>query len=214
MYPKPGIQFQVGVKESPLPVSELLGVSWAQDGTELMFLVTDYLCTEQGFLERTGGISFYKISPRGWAYIHEIRHGLIESEAGFVAMWFNEAVDGTYESIEAAITRAGYKSLRIDKHQHNNRIDDEILAGIRRSKFLVADFTGQRGGVYFEAGFALGLGRPVIWLCRKDDLAKVHFDNRQYNFILWEDGKLDDLTKALQNRIEATIGRGPLAASA
>ena len=39
---------------------------------------------------------------------------------------------------------------------------------IRKSKFLIADFTGQRGGVYYEAGFAYGLGLPVIWTCRKD----------------------------------------------
>jgi hypothetical protein len=58
---------------------------------------------------------------------------------------------------------------------------------------------------------ATGLGLPVIWLCRKDELEKVHFDARQYNFIVWEDDKLDELSKALQNRIEATIGRGPLA---
>lgn len=52
---------------------------------------------------------------------------------------------------------------------------------------------------------------PVIWLCREDDLANVHFDNRQYNFILWKPDELDELERRLQNRIEATLGRGPLA---
>jgi nucleoside 2-deoxyribosyltransferase len=96
------------------------------------------------------------------------------------------------------------KFVRLDK------IDDEIVAGIRRSRFLVADFTGHRGGVYFEAGLATGLGLPVIWLCRKDELEKTHFDTRQYNFIVWESDKLDELSTALKNRIEATIGRGTL----
>ena len=54
------------------------------------------------------------------------------------------------------------------------------------------------------------LGLPVIWLCRKDALAQVHFDNRQYNFILWTEDNLGDLERALKNRIKATIGRGPL----
>ena len=62
-----------------------------------------------------------------------------------------------YTSIETAISGAGYKPVRIDKHQHNNRIDDEIVAAIRQSRFVVADFTQQRGGVYFEAGLAMGL---------------------------------------------------------
>ena len=84
---------------------------------------------------------------------------------------------------------------------------------IRRSKFVVADFTGQRGGVYFESAFALGLGLPVVLTCSKEELeaGKVHFDNRQFAFVTWEKGQLNDFKKRLQNRIEATIGRGALA---
>lgn len=87
--------------------------------------------------------------------------------------------------------------------EHNNNICDEIIAEIRRSKFLIADFTGQRGGVYFEAGFAYGLGLPVIWTCKKDDVSNLHFDINHYNFILWE--KSEDLCTNLCNRILATI---------
>jgi len=38
----------------------------------------------------------------------------------------------------------------------------------------------------------------------------THFNTRQYNFIVWEADKLSELTTALKNRIEATIGRGPV----
>ena len=57
--------------------------------------------------------------------------------------------------------------------------------------------------MYFEAGFAMGLGRPVIWTCRKDDIDNAHFDTRQYNHIVWENEK--ELYEKLKNRIEATI---------
>ena len=93
--------------------------------------------------------------------------------------------------------------------EHVNKIDDEIIAEIRRSRFLVADFTqgqdGARGGVYFEAGFAFGLGIPVIYTCRKDMIEKLAFDTRQYNHIFWECN--EDLRRSLGNRIAATIGR-------
>ncbi len=125
-------------------------------------------------------------------------------------MWFDPQVTDAWRSIEQGIGAAGYQPLRIDQRQHNNKIDDEIVAAIRGSRFVVSDFTGHRGGVYFEAGFAMGLGIPVIWLCRKDELEKAHFDTRQYNFIVWEQAGLSELTKALKNRIEATIGRGPV----
>jgi nucleoside 2-deoxyribosyltransferase len=79
---------------------------------------------------------------------------------------------------------------------------------IRVSRFVVADFTGQRGSVYFEAGFAVAIGLPVIWLCRKDQLADVHFDTRQYNFLTWTDDNLENCRDGLLERIEKTIGRG------
>jgi hypothetical protein len=42
---------------------------------------------------------------------------------------------------------------------------------------------GLRLNVYFEAGVALGLGRPVIWTCREDDIARLPFDTRQFDMI-------------------------------
>ena len=111
--------------------------------------------------------------------------------------------------LEPGVRAAGYEALRIDRTEHNNRIDDEIIAAIRQTKFLVADFTKNRGGVYYEAGFA---GHPVIWSVRKDHLRRVQFDTRQYNFIRWQADDLTGFAKLLQNRIEATIGKGPLTA--
>ena len=76
---------------------------------------------------------------------------------------------------------------------------------------MVADFTqgktGARGGVYYEAGFAHGLGIPVIFTCRNESLDKVHFDTRQYNHIVWTDPA--KLRTDLRNRIAAVIGDGP-----
>jgi hypothetical protein len=87
---------------------------------------------------------------------------------------------------------------------------DEIIAEIRRSRFLVADFTqgkdGARGGVYYEAGFAHGMNIPVIFTAKKGE-AKPHFDTRQFNHIFWETPK--ELCERLANRISATIGDGP-----
>jgi hypothetical protein len=87
--------------------------------------------------------------------------------------------------------------------------NDEIIAEIRRSAFLVADFTGHRQNVYFETGFAIGLARQVVWTCRKDQIKDLHFDIRQYNCIDWENAA--ELARRLRLRIEAMFCRGPLA---
>lgn len=188
-----------------LSLQGLIAVAWAASSSELNYLLQAYLCEETAYLKSEHG---FVISPKGWAHLESIRQGNPTSQIGFIAMWFKDEVNDAWKAIDQGIRASGYESLRIDQKQHNNKIDDEIVAGIRRSKFLVADFTGQRGGVYFEAGLAMGLGLPVIWLCRYDHLKETHFDTRQYNFIVWEADKLAELSSALQNRIEATIGRG------
>ena len=70
---------------------------------------------------------------------------------------------------------------------------------------MVADVTQQKQGVYFEAGYALALNRPVIWCVREDDLCNVHFDTRQYNHIVWKTS--EDLQENLYNLICAVIGK-------
>ena len=144
-------------------------------------------------------------------YDHASNH-VVKSEQAFIAMWFDKEMDDAFkQGLKAGVEQAGYTAHRIDMKPHNNKIDDEIIAEIRRSRFLVADFThgtdGPRGGVYYEAGFAHVLGIPVIFTCHEDKLDEVHFDTRQYNHIVWKTHK--DLREQLTHRICATIGDGP-----
>jgi hypothetical protein len=70
---------------------------------------------------------------------------------------------------------------------------------------MVADFTGQRAGVYYEAGFARGLGREVIYTCRETSFRRCHFDTSVMNHLVWKDAA--DLRKKLADHIAATIVR-------
>ena len=109
------------------------------------------------------------------------------------------------DGIKPALERADYRAYRVDDDPHIGRIDAKIMTEIKNSRFVVADVTDQRPGVYFEAGYALGLGLPVIWSVRENDLRNVHFDTRQYNHIVWR--AADDLEQQLYNRVSAVIGR-------
>ncbi|MBK6422872.1 MAG: hypothetical protein IPF77_11770 [Gemmatimonadetes bacterium] len=123
-----------------------------------------------------------------------------------MAMWFAPELEAAWsEGFAPGITDAGFSPVRVDLVEHNGKICDRIIAEIRRSGLLVADFTGQRGGVYFEAGYAMGLGIPVIWTCRHDDASKLHFDTRQYNHIIWQTPQ--ELREKLRDRILATVAR-------
>lgn len=162
----------------------------------------------------------YKIQlmPKGLKYLEESGKNL-KSDQCFVAMWFNDEMQKTYSDIinPAIEQEAGYKAIKIDNKEHVNYITDEIIKEIRRSKFMIADLTGSRSGVYYEAGFAFGLGLPVIFTCRKDwenNIEKdcgctrdgVHFDIKQRNMIFWEEDNPEEFKKALINRIGAVVG--------
>ena len=152
------------------------------------------------------------VSMRGWERLEEIKRTGRQSMRVFVAMYFHGSTDKLYgDAIEPAILKAGYDPLRIDRHEHVNRIDDEIIGQIKRSRFMVADFTGQRHGVYFEAGMMQGLGRNVIWMCDKKEIEEdaLHFDVRQFNFVTYE--SVDEAHTRLYRRILAIEGEGPKA---
>ena len=150
------------------------------------------------------------LTPAGWLEYKTAHRGL--STKAFVAMWFDKGLTAAWtDGIKPAVERCGFTPVRIDLEEHNEMIDDQIQAEINESRFLVADLTGHRNGVYFEAGYALGLGIPVIWTCRKIEAEETHFDTRQYNRIQWESPA--ELCAAIELRIRATIGRGPIAAT-
>jgi len=189
-----------------------ISTAWCVDGNEvrslLMFLKeTDKILIN---LPLSHSESFV-VRPKGWMRIDELERINSDSEQAFIAMWFNENMSEVYaEAIAKAIDDAGYRPLRVDKKEHSGKIDDEIVAEIRKSRFVVADFTGQRGGVYFEAGFAKGLGLEVFWTCRDDHFKELHFDIRQYNCIQWNINDLHGFRNQLHYRIESVLGRGPV----
>jgi hypothetical protein len=75
-----------------------------------------------------GGVANLRPTALGWQEIEKQNRPRPDSSQAFVAMWFNDFTDGAYiDGIVPALTALGYKPIRIDKKEHNNKIDDEIL---------------------------------------------------------------------------------------
>jgi len=175
-------------------------LGYAQDREEYYYLLNKLV--SMGSLESVGSGQF-RIDTGGWNRLIEISKTSQISSQAFVAMRFHDDLTSVYDDgIYAALVGTGYEPFRIDRKEHNDRIDDRIIAEIRKSGLVVADFTMHSPGVYFEAGFALGLAIPVIWTCREDENKGLHFDTRQFNHIMWKN--VADLKEQLINRINAT----------
>ena len=183
-------------------------VADCRDATEFRVYV-EYLTYERKLLkgysdEGSEEITGYAPSIEGWQAVEPTLPVGGEADRCFVAMWFADELDSVYEGGFAnAIQECGFKPYRIKEDPTNRGIADRILSEIRRSRFVDADFTGQRTSVYYEAGFAQGLGREVIGCCREGEVANLTFDTRHLGHVVWKE--VDDLRQKLADSIRANI---------
>jgi nucleoside 2-deoxyribosyltransferase len=109
------------------------------------------------------------------------------------------------KAIKPACSACGFEAFLTLDNEYNASITDEIVASIKRSLFVIADLTYDNNGAYYEAGFAKGLGREVMFCCKQDwfDQHQTHFDISTMNTITWKTH--EELEKKLKSRIRATI---------
>lgn len=122
----------------------------------------------------------------------------------FVSMPMNkeryDCVDEIRAGMDQGIKSTGNLPYFLDLDVHNENIFVKMLEEIQNCKFLVADFTYQNPGVYYEAGYAKAMGKTVIHTCCQSDRKKIHFDISQMQFIFWENAS--DLSEKLKAQIE------------
>jgi hypothetical protein len=184
-------------------------MAYAANGQELMFLI--HYLIQDGLLDGPPVMSdppifnWAAVSLKGWARVEQLRSRSTSFSQAFVAMTFDPALAWIYtQGIEPAVRDAGYQPLILSRQEHADRVDERIVLELNRSRFVVAEFTQHRPSVYFEAGYAVGRGLPVIWTCREEDYEQAHFDTRQYNHIVWRTG--DELRERLYTRIKVVVG--------
>jgi hypothetical protein len=184
-------------------------LAYCTSGGELMFLLHHLL--QDGLLDGPPVRSdppifdWVAVSLKGWTRVEQLRAGSTSFTQAFVAMTFDPDLEWIYiESIAPAIEEAGYQPLILSRQEHADRVDERIVLELNRSRFVVAEFAQHRPSVYFEAGYAVGRGLPVIWACRADDYERAHFDTRQYNHIVWRTA--EELRDRLYTRIKVVVG--------
>ena len=180
---------------------------YAFDGSSARYIIDQLI--DDGYIDYTKSNTTqgpFIIKSKGWEFLSNLHNAKGKgSNQGFLAMWFDAFTEPYFENgFYPAMTEGKkYTCMKIDLKEHNNKICDEVISEIRRSEFLVADCSGDRSNVYFEAGFALGLGIPVIWSVHEKYRGKLQFDTRQYNHIIYDTAEA--LKEMLSNRIKATI---------
>ncbi|MCX7166607.1 MAG: hypothetical protein NTV11_10080 [Rhodocyclales bacterium] len=149
------------------------------------------------------------LSFKGWAYYEDLAKGSIAYRKAFMAMKFGDPVlEGIVRDVfKPAAKLAGFDLFKLDDVPKAGLIDDRLRVEIQSSDFLVADLTHDNLGAYWEAGYAEGLGKPVIYTCERSkfEATKTHFDTNHHLTIVWDPATPDDGAEALKATIRATL---------
>lgn len=181
----------------------------------------DYLISE-GFVKKIteNDVNYVmQLTNKALSRIYELQKNHSTNKNVFVSMAFNENTIDTREAIRQGIINAGYSPEFVDEIIHNHQIVPEMFRLIGESEFLIMDISDPNYGAYYEAGYALGLGKEVIITCKREIFTKEykteeeqkyekylkpHFDVLQKQILVWEN--YADLTKQLTEWIKAIIG--------
>jgi hypothetical protein len=126
-----------------------------------------------------------------------------DSRLVFVIMAFSDDMDPIFDGIKAAGKGLDLDVKRVKDMQGDYRITDQIIEMIQAARFVVADLSHERPNVYFELGYARGLGKTVITIARKE--TTVHFDVKDWTYIPYIDSRL--LERDIRKRFEYELGR-------
>jgi hypothetical protein len=182
-----------------------IGVIGPQD----LHWVVDSL-RSRGLLNGTFAVGWadVNLTADGWERYEELKRAHISSRFAFFARKFeNPDLDAVFDQcLRPAVQATGYQLRMVT--QRAGLVDAIIEDEIRRCRFLIADLSDDNAGAYWEAGFAEGLGKPVIYICRALEGGvekKTHFDANHRHTVRWDLAMLDQTATKLKAVIRNTL---------
>lgn len=145
----------------------------------------------------------------GWEQYENLRRGSSVYRKAFMAMKFGDSLlENVLEAVfKPTALRAGFDLFKLTDRPKAGLIDNRMRAEIQACDFVVADLSHDNLGAYWEAGYAEGLGKPVIYTCEKSkfEVAKTHFDTNHHLTILWDQAAPKDCAQEFLATIRATL---------
>jgi len=144
----------------------------------------------------------------GWAKYESTKSGLSPGKYGFLAMKFGDSIlDGFVKNhLKPYIKeKLGFEVIDLRDVPKAGIIDNLMREQIRDSAFVIADLTHDNSGAYWEAGYAEGLGKPVVYICENSKFEEktTHFDTNHCTTVMWSVENPTDF----QHKLVATLRR-------
>ena len=147
------------------------------------------------------------LSLEGWERYEAEKRGEFDGDYGFIAMEFGKPDLESFvkEVVKPAVEDAtGCDLVDMRDVARAGIIDNIMRVQIRDAKFVIVDLSHDNSGAYREAGYAEGLGKPVIYICEKEkfDEDGTHFDTNHCTTVLWsrdnDEGSRQELTAIIR----------------
>lgn len=153
------------------------------------------------------------LTPKGWGRYRDLITTKLASRFGFMAMKYGDSeLDKIVRDyFRPALKQADFDLRVLNEGQPAGIIDDQIRVAIRTARFLICDLSHGNRGAYWEAGFAEGLGKPVIYTCRRDVFDNSdhadhpHFDTGHLVTVPWDPTSPTRAAERLKATIRATL---------
>ena len=157
------------------------------------------------------GFRFLNLTLEGWERYVAEKHGRFAGNYGFLAMQFGDPYLDTFvhEVLKPVVkNKTGYELVNLDDRSRAGVIDDIMRIQIRDSKFVIVDLSHDNNGAYWEAGYAEGLGKPVIYICEKKkfDKQKTHFDTNHCTTVPWSRDDDEGFCQKLVATLRRSLG--------
>ena len=123
-----------------------------------------------------------------------------KTKEALVLMPFDGSYDDIYQfGIKYVLEKRGYHCIRIDEKSFHGQVIDEIQRSIVESDVIVAEMTDKNPNVYYEVGYAHGLGKHPILITKQANT--LPFDLRGYKHIVYK-GEIKTLRSELKSYLK------------
>jgi hypothetical protein len=134
----------------------------------------------------------------------------IERPTAFIVMQFSSPYNEVYSDvIKHMCEECRIDAVRADEIYGPGIIIKDVIDRIAKSQVVIADISPTNPNVYFEVGYALALGKPIILLAqRRPPDAPLPFDLSAFRVLFYEDsigGKLK-LEAGLSQHLKQILG--------
>ena len=169
----------------------------------------DEKLVSENMVEAEGDPSQVTLTFKGWEHYETLRKGDKTFRKAFMAMKFGDpTLDEVVNAVfRPAVQQTGFELRKLDDSPPAGLIDNRLRVEIQTSDFLIADLSHDNSGVYWEAGYAEGLGKPVVYTCErtKFEREQTHFDTSHHLTIKWDRDNPNFATENLKATIRATF---------